>query len=210
MPSASNKYFDERAPVPEHPRTRAWGSYKNRPEVDRGELEIRRHREGLTYLPTRMFVTFYDPAGALVRQDEAEWELELDSWLVKEHVKAKDEDTEKLRFALRLKAALRPIAVRFGDGYFNSVLVHLLRGGPFGGREPLAQVLGAIVEYEAAGGSRLDCEQLIDYEIGVAARELLSLYDNHRALAEDILIGAIAQYLDDRFHVTDRRQLGFG
>jgi len=46
--------------------------------------------------------------------------------------------------------------------------------------------------------------------IGVAARELLSLDDNNRALAEDILIGAITQYLDDRFHVTDRRQLGFG
>jgi hypothetical protein len=210
MPSASNKYFDEPAPVPEHPRIRAWRSYKNDPAVNHVELEIRRQREGLTYLPTRMFVTFYDPAGAILRQDEAEWELELDSWLVKEHVKAKDEDNEKLRFALRLKVALRPIAVRFGDGYFNSVLVHLLRGGPFGGREPLAQVLAAIFEYEAAGGSRLDCEQLIDYEIGVAARELLSLYDNNRALAEDILIGAITQYLDDRFHVTDRRQLGFG
>jgi hypothetical protein len=210
MPSAPNKYFDESAPVPEHPRIRAWRSYKNLPAVNHVELEIRRQREGLTYLPTRMFVTFYDPAGAIFRQDEAEWELELDSWLVKEHVKAKDEDNEKLRFALRLKVALRPIAARFGDGYFNSVLVYLLRGGPFGGREPLAQVLDAIFEYKSAGGSRLDCEQLIDYEIGVAARELLSLYDNNRALAEDILIGAITQYLDDRFHVTDRRQLGFG
>jgi hypothetical protein len=210
MPSASNKYFDEPASAPEHPRIRAWSSYKNHPAVNHVELEIRRQREGLTYLPTRMFVTFLGPGGASFRQDEAEWELELDSWLLKEHVKAKDEDNEKLRFALRLKAALRPIAVRFGDGYFNSVLVYLIRGGPFGGREPLAQVLRAIYEHEAAGGSRLDCEQLIDYEIGVAARELLNLYDNNRALAEDILIGAIAQYLDDRFHVTDRRQLGLG
>lgn len=175
------------------------------------ELEIRRQREGLTYLPTRMFVTFVvRMAPSFARTKPSGSSSLIDSWLLKAHVRAKDEDNEKLRFALRLKAALNPIAVRFGDGYFNSVLVSLIRGGPFGGREPLAQVLGAIYEYEAAGGSRFDCEQLIDYEIGVAARELLSLYDNNRALAEDILMGAIAQYLDDRFHVTDRRQLGFG
>jgi hypothetical protein len=31
-----------------------------------------------------------------------------------------------------------------------------------------------------------------------------------RTVAEDILAGAITQYLDDRFHVTDRRLLGLG
>ncbi len=35
----------------------------------------------------------------------------------------------------------------------------------------------------------------------------------HQAIAEsdgDILIAALAQYLDERFHITERRQLGFG
>ncbi len=36
----------------------------------------------------------------------------------------------------------------------------------------------------------------------------MGLYD-HRAVAEEILAGAIAQYLDDRFHITEGRLLGF-
>jgi hypothetical protein len=207
MPPAANKYFDMLAEAPEHPKIRAWIAWKS--DSQRVELEIRRPREGLAFLPTRMFVTFYAD-GTIHRQDDAEWELELDTWLLKEHVKARDEVNETLRFALRLKSAFRPIAIRFGDGYFNSVLVHQLRGGPLGGTAPLADVLGAIQEYEAAGGSKYDCEQLIDFEITVAAKALLSLYDNDRAAAERILTGALAQYLDERFHVTERRQLGFG
>lgn len=207
MPSGTNKYFDTPAEVPEHPKIRAWSAWKSGSQ--RVELEVRRPREGLAFPPTRMFLTFYAD-GAIHRQDNAEWELELDTWLLKEHVKARDEANETLRFALRLKAAFRPIAIRFGDGYFNSVIVHQLRGGPLGGIAPLAEVLGAIHEYEAAGGSKDDCEQLIDYEITVAAKALLNLYDNDRAAAERILTGALAQYLDERFHVTEGRQLGFG
>ncbi|MBX3158344.1 MAG: hypothetical protein KF773_20410 [Deltaproteobacteria bacterium] len=207
MPSA-NKYFDTPAEAPEHPKIRAWSGWKT--NAQRVELELLRPREGLGFRTPRMFVTFYAADGTVYRQDESEWELELDSWLLKQQVKARDEANETLRFALRLKAAFRPIAIRYGDGYFNSVLVHQLRGGPFGGVEPLAEVLGAIHEYEAAGGSKFDCEQLIDFEIKVAAHALLSLYANDRAVAERILIAALAQYLDERFHVTERRQLGFG
>ena len=44
-------------------------------------------REGLAFRPTRMFVTFY-ANGTIHRQDDTEWEIELDNWLLKEHVKA--------------------------------------------------------------------------------------------------------------------------
>lgn len=64
-------------------------------------------------------------------------------------------------------------------------------------------------EYPAAGGSKGDCEELIDHELGVAAQALMGLYAD-RTVAEDILAGAITQYLDDRFHVTNRRLLGLG
>jgi hypothetical protein len=206
MPSASNKYFDEPGPAPEHPRIRAWRSYKN--NASRVELEIRRRSEGLSYLPTSMFVRFYSADGVISHLDETEWDLELDSWLVAEHVKATNADNEKLRFSLRLKAAFRPIVIRFGDGFFNSVLIYLLRGDPFANHQALAQVLGEIHEYEATGGSKIDCEELIDYEIKVIARDLMCLYAD-RAVAEEILAGAIAQYLDDRFHITEGRLLGF-
>lgn len=205
MSPATNKYFDTPSQSPEHPKIRAWSAWKS--SSQRVELEIRRPREGLAFRQASLFVTFYE--GTVPRQDDTQWELELDTWLLKENVKARDEVNEVLRFALRLKAALRPIAIRFGDGYFNSVIVHQLRGGPLAGIAPLSEILGAIQEYEAAGGSRYDCEQLIDFEITVAANSLLNLY-NDRAVAERILTQALAQYLDERFHVTERRQLGFG
>jgi hypothetical protein len=196
-------------PVPPDPdEIRAWSAWKSGSQ--RVELEIRRLREGLAFSPTLMIVTFYGVDRTIHRQDKTEWELELDTWLLKAHVKARDEANETLRFALRLKAAFRPIAIRFGDGCFNSVMVHQLRNGPLGGMAPLAEVLSAVHEDELAGGSKDDCEQLIDFEITVAAQALLSLYDNDRAVAERILTGALAQYLDERFHVTERRQLGFG
>lgn len=207
MTPATNKYFDTPAEAPEHPRIRAWSAWMS--SSQRAGLEIRRRREGLAFRPTRMFVTFYAPDGTIHREDETEWELELDTWLVNEHIKARDEANETLRFALRLKAAFRPIAIRFGDGYFNSVIVHQLRSGPLGGIAPLVEVLGAIHEDEAAGGSKYSCEELIDFEITVAARALLGLYDNDRAMAQSLLTGALAQYLDERFHVTERRALGF-
>jgi len=204
--SATNKYFDTPPAAPEHPKIRAWSGW--RATSQRVELEVRRPREGFAFRAPRMYVTFYAADGTS-RQDETEWELELDTWLLEQHVKARDVVNETLRFALRFKAAFRPIAIRFGDGFFNSVLVYQLRGGPLGNTEPLAGLLGEIHEYKAAGGSRYDCEQLIDFEITVAAQALLSLYDNDRTAAENILIAALAQYLDERFHITERRQLGF-
>lgn len=206
MPSA-NKYFDMPAEAPEHPRIRAWSSFQA--NAQRVVLEVHRSREGVAFGPARMFVTFHAADGTS-RIDEAGWELELDTWLLKQQIQARDPSNETLRFALRLKAAFRPIAIRFGDGFFNSVLVHQLRRGPLRGLQPLADVLGEIREYEAAGGSKTDCEELIDFEITVAAQALLNLYRNDRAMAERILGAALAQYLDERFHITERRELGFG
>lgn len=207
MPPATNKYFDTPPEAPEHPRIRAWSSFKS--NAQRVALDVRRPREGLAFGQPRMYVTFHAADGSIDRVDEAAWELELDDWLLTQHIQARDHTNETLRFALRLKAVLRPIAIRFGDGYFNSVLVHQLRRD-FGGLEPLAEIIAAIHEYEAAGGSKHDCEELIDFQITVAAQALMSLYGNDRPVAERILVAALAQYLDERFHVTERRQLGFG
>jgi hypothetical protein len=204
--SATNKYFDTPPAAPEHPRIRAWSGLCATSQ--RVELEIHRPREGLSFRTPRMYVTFYAADGTS-RQNDTEWELDLDTWLLEQGVKARDIENESLRFALRFKTAFRPIAIRFGDGFFNSVLVHQLRDA-FGRVEPLTEVLQSIHEYEAAGGSKYDCQELIDFEISTAARALLGLYHNDRAVAESILVKALAQYLDERFHVTERRQLGFG
>jgi hypothetical protein len=207
--STSNKYFDSPAPRPEHPRVRAWRSYRKAPAVHHVGVEVLREREGLTVLAARLFVSFYREDGEIARQDEAPWEPELEAWLIdEEKARASTIENEKLRFSLLLKPALRPILVRYGDGYFNSVLIAGLRAGPFRDHAEVADMLRHIHENQPAGESRLDCQQLIDHEFASAAQRLLKLYDGNRAAAEDILGGAIARYLDDRFSVTNSRLLG--
>jgi hypothetical protein len=180
------------------------------PAVHHVGVEVLREREGLTLSAARLFVFFYQEDGEIVRQDEAPWEPELEGWLIdEEKARASTIENEKLRFSLLLKPALRPILVRYGDGYFNSVLITGLREGPFRGHAEVADMLQSIHENRPGGESRLDCQQLIDHEFAQAAQRLFRLYDGNRATAEDILGGAIARYLDDRFSVTNSRLLGF-
>ncbi len=48
---------------------------------------------------------------------------------------------------------------------------------------------------------------MIDHELATIAQRILKLYSDE-GVAADILAGAIAQYLDDRFSLTNSRMLG--
>ncbi|MFT3769408.1 MAG: hypothetical protein QM820_28555 [Minicystis sp.] len=207
--STSNKYFDPPAPRPEHPRIRAWKSYRSEPAVDHLEVEVRREREGLSLLPASLFVSFVSADGKILRDAEAPWEPELEAWLIDEQgARARTVENEKLRFSLLLKPALRPVLIRYGDGYFNAVLIAGLREGPYRAHPEVADMLRSIHEDRPSAESRADCQALIDHELTRAAQKLLRLYKGERATAEDILGGAIARYLDERFSVTNSRLLG--
>ncbi len=79
---ATNKYFDAPPGRPEHPRVRAWRSYRKDPSVDHVGVEVLRERDGLTLRSARLFVSFYRQDGEILRQDEAPWEPELETWLM--------------------------------------------------------------------------------------------------------------------------------
>jgi len=208
--SASNKYFDSLPKRPEHPRIRVWRSYRKAPAVHHVGVEILQERDGLVTSAPRLFVFFYGKDGEVVKDDEVLWEPELESWLIdEERARASSAENEKLRFSLLLKPALRPVLVRYGDGYFNSVLIADLREGPFRDHPEVADMLRSIHENQPGGDSRFECQQLIDHEFARIAQKVLGLYAADRAMAEDILGGAIARYLDDRFSVTNSRLLGF-
>lgn len=218
--SGKNKYFAE-APknTDRHPRIRAWRSFRRKPMVQYVEVEIKRDREGLTVLPARLFVHFCDTNGDDVHFDEALWEPELDEWLIDEQqAKATTIDMEKLRFSLLLKPRLRPILVRYGDGYFNSVLVEEVRNGPSATHKAVEKVLADIREDAPHRGASWDeCRESIEDVLKTTAKQILKLYpselsgskNRRKTKSEDILGGAIALYLDDRFGVTNRRLLGF-
>ena len=53
-----------------------------------------------------------------------------------------------------------------------------------------------------------ECRDMIDGAIRGRARELTKKLGYAIPVAEEILVSAIAQYIDDRFSVTNRRVLG--
>ncbi|WP_437830255.1 hypothetical protein [Sorangium sp. So ce1153] len=210
MSTSKNKYFSTSPATPEHPRIRAWRSYRKDPACHHVEVEVRREREGLVFLPASIFVFFCGADGSIVKDVEAPWEPALEEWLIDEQkAKAVSRDNEKLRFSLLLKPALRPALVRFGDGYFNAVLIALLREGPFRDHTEVAEMLHEIREYPPGVESLADCQAHIDHALSEAAKRLLGLYQGDSETAEDILGGAVALYLDERFNVTNRKLLGF-
>lgn len=206
---AGSKYLNTQMQRPDHPRIRAWKSYSSDPAVQGMNVEVRRERDALTYLPPRLFLFFYDLEGKVIKMDEAPWEIELEEWLIDERkIKAIDTDNEKLRFSLLLKPALRPILIQFGDGYFNAVLVKMLREGKLHSHPEVADMLNGIYRSHPQAASYEDCQKRIEYEFAVLWKKLKTLYDDDKH-ADDILGGAIARYLDERFSITSSRELGF-
>jgi hypothetical protein len=204
----ANRYFDASPISPEHPRLRAWSSYRRAPGVVRLEVDVRRERQAFGFGPATLYVDFLDVDGEILRQDEAAWEPELDGWLVREGIKARSEESEALRTSLRLRGRLYSILKRYGDGYFNTLLIHVLKSGPLSEDPSVRDILSNIHEYQPDDGGKL-AERVAEVEsvfMGIA-RELMISLAYERAVAERIFADAIVQYLDERFHVTERRQL---
>lgn len=210
MPPA-NKYFDDPLPAAELPELRALKGLRNRPGVRSVRVDVAKRRDGLVLLEPRIRVLFLGDDPQDIRESLlTPWDPELEAWLIDEqHARAISVTNEKDRFSLLLKPALQPAVVRYGDGYFNSVLIHTLAEGPYRDDPEVADVLRSIREYPPAGGSLYDCREFIEKAFASAARRLMTLYPSERDLAVDILAGAIARYLDDRFSVTNSRLLGF-
>ena len=55
------------------------------------------------------------------------WDDDLNSGLIDLHVRAVSPEQEAERFSLGLRGAMRKIEREVGDGYFNAVLVDLIR-----------------------------------------------------------------------------------
>lgn len=187
-----------------------WSSYREQPDVRDVAIEVRQERDGLMVEPATLFVTFKSRGGGLVHSDEVPWDAELEEWLIdvaKAH--ATSEENEKLRFALLLKPKLLRIVSKYGDGYFNAVFVRLVRSGPLSRHPQVAAALRSIHEAAPYGeNSRRECEEWIEQAIRGIASKIALLYPEQRAVAEDILGGAIAQYLDERYSITNRKLLG--
>ena len=142
---------------------------------------------------------------------QVEWDDELNAALVNLGVRAVDLKNEGERFALGLRAALRKVERRYGEGYLNAVLVDLIDESNLSKGGEIAEVRKFIHTNspERNGRTYSDCRDQIASEIGARAVELREKLKYGEEELKTIMSKAIALYLDERFSVSRRRAMGW-
>ncbi len=183
---------------------------KNRKEAgDRIEVEL--------YRP--------DAAGGLSRTDlvihrweqekeqeprQVEWDEGVNAGLVDLGIKAINPQQEGERFAFGIRAALRKVERKYGDGYLSAVLVDLLDESDLCKNGEIAEVRKYVHTNSPERSSRSykECRDLIANEIGGRAVELRDKLKYKPEEIKAVMTKALAIYLDERFSVSSRRTFG--
>jgi hypothetical protein len=143
--------------------------------------------------------------------DEADWDEHLNQGLISLGVRGIDQENEAERFALGLRDGLKPVEKEFGNGYFNAVLLDVVVDSHLDQDYPeIADVLKFTYHDQTDRQSQTydRCRDAIAVGISARAKELRDQLRYTKEEAKTILAPAIAKYLDERFSVTSRRQLG--
>lgn len=203
------QYFDSAPEAATHPKVRFWQAMQAK--VARLVCELVRDRDGLSFGPARLYVHFLDEHDEDVQSpDEVDWDARLNDELLRLRVRAMTPENEVKRFGLVLRDRLEDPEERFGDGYFNAVLIEYIEESPFA-EEPSIQEKRRFIRADRAsrdGRAFDECSAAIEAVLVRCARDLTTLgYDRKQAV--DILSSALAEYLDERFSITSRQLLGF-
>jgi hypothetical protein len=140
-----------------------------------------------------------------------DWDDDLNAAMINLGIKAVDIQQEGERFALILRAALRKVERRYGDGYMNAVLIDLIDESSLGKDGEIGRVRRLIHPNspERSGNSYGVCRDAIALEIGGRAKELRDKLHYNPEELKTVMDKAIAQYLDERFSITSLRRLGW-
>ena len=123
-----------------------------------------------------------------VKSDD--WDDDLDDDLIRLGIKAETPENEKDRFALALRASFRRPERRFGDGFFNRVLLEFVLDSDFRTHPEVAEVLKHISHTPMdRGRSYADCREMIEYGIRARGLELTKALTYEVPVAADILAG---------------------
>jgi ribosomal protein S24E len=198
--------FEESREEPSHPRLRYWSARIRAGET--AKLEVYHPPTSLGMVNTKMYVHFYKSESE-AGSEEADWEQVLNEGLIALRVRALDQANEAERFSLGLRDGLRQIEKEFGNGYFNAVLLDLLQESDIHKDEVIAGVLEHTYHNSPERNRSYDrCRESIAIGIGARARELRKQLAYSPEEMRSIMTTATAKYLDGRFSVSSRRQLG--
>ncbi len=205
-----DEFFEKPADL-RHPRLHNWKVRLEQPGAF-ATLEVSREQTEFGQARPEMHVQFREN-GKLLPLETIPWDDDLNSGLLRLRVRSANPKQEAERFALGLRAALRKAEREFGDGYFNAVLVDLIKDSDLTKQAPIAEVMKyacAIAPHREGGvyDRYTICRELIAEAIGGRAKELNDVLGYPPEEAKHILVAALARYLDERFSVSSRRALG--
>jgi hypothetical protein len=190
-----------------HPLIRTWGWLLQEPHEGEIHCRVDRRRQGLSYLPTKLWLEFTLPSGE-PKAECSDWDFELNGWLIEQKIKAIDEENESIRFQLVLRELLQKTEIRLGDGYFSAVLIDVLKKTGLAAEPQITHILAKVGNYSPYHGSAYGpASETIKAAFSKCARSLKELGYGDEAVL-NILVWSIYRYLDDRFSVTNRAILG--
>jgi hypothetical protein len=184
-----------------HPRLRDW---KRRLATKNGaaSVEVFRTNGEFGQGKPEMHVQFKE-GESQTHLDTIPWDDDLNAGLILLKVRSVSPEQEAERFALGLRAAMRRIEREFGDGYFNAVLVDLIKESRLDRYPEIAEVMryaqanappresGAFARYticrELIAGARSGCAKELTHDLGYTQEE-----------AKGILVSALARSLFGR------------
>lgn len=142
MPRLESYFRDEPNGRFEHSLLQSLHALEARADFQMAKIEVVRPRAPLGHLPAKLILHVFDQAeNEIGRPRSEEWDDQLNAALIHHKARAVSVDNERIRFELGLGAALQAAEARFGDGYYNGVLIHHIQHSPFAEHPAVADVL---------------------------------------------------------------------
>jgi hypothetical protein len=200
--SGLEKYFNNPNEI-RHPKIGSWSKI-----IQEGKptCEIDRKREGFGFRRAKIYL-HVDISGK-TSTDQDDWDDELNQFLLQHKVRSISPKNEQIRYALTIKNLLKKAEIRFGDGYFNAVLLELVKSA-FREKQDVQEKVEEIAPSKPSHEKAYEeCATMIEGAIAACAKSLLNDLGYEQPEAENILAGAMGYYLDERFSLTNRKLLG--
>jgi hypothetical protein len=178
-------------------------------DAETAQCKIERRREGFIFRPALIYL-YTKSTGGSTQVDSFDWDETLNSVLIERGVQAVSQDNEGLRFSIMLRSDLQRVEVRYGEGYFNAIVLEFVQQ-TFGALPEIAAIIQKVGPGRPYHGKAYrNAADLVEDTFTKAARTLAKQLKYDPTSGKRILLQAIKLYLDERFSVSPGELLNIG
>lgn len=167
-----------------------------------------RERQGPIFATAIFYINFVKLDAPSVSFD-SEWNADINTWLLDNGGKAESIPNEIERMGFSLVEALRESPYEFGKDYTNAVLLEILHAN-FDNKNEIANALKQI-SYTTPSEQSVYYARAHDF-IETQFKNIITILGKQLEYSsidtETILCGSIVYMLDERFSITNRKNLG--